>query len=101
LVLARVGIGLVFALLSVCRSLIRDYQLLCRTALPQLLLTPCTLGNTLALTVDVVRPNELKQLFRGIREFLASARKWNAHAEFPSRRAIYTSVPVWKPWRDF
>jgi hypothetical protein len=36
-----------------------------------------------------------------LKKSLASARKWNAHAEFPSDRAIYTSVPVWKPWRDF
>ena len=64
-------------------------------------MTPCTPGNTLAMTVAVVRPNVLKQIFRRITEFLASARKWNAHTEFPSRHAIYTSVPVWKPWRDF
>jgi len=36
-----------------------------------------------------------------LKKFLASARKWNGHAEFPSGRAIYTSVPVWKPWRNF
>jgi hypothetical protein len=36
-----------------------------------------------------------------LKQFLASARGWNAHTEFPSGRAIYTSVPVWKPWRDF
>jgi hypothetical protein len=53
------------------------------------------------VTVDVVRPNVLKQIFRKIKEFLAGARKWNAHTEFPSGRPIYTSVPVWKPWRDF
>ena len=39
--------------LPACRSLIIDYQFLCPTAIPQLLLTACTLGNTLALTVDV------------------------------------------------
>ena len=83
------------------RSLVTDYQFLCPADIPQLVLTPGTLGNTLALTVDILRPTVLKQIFRRIKESLASARKWNAHVEFPSRRAIYTSVPVWKPWRDF
>jgi hypothetical protein len=53
------------------------------------------------LTVDVVGLLVLKQLLSKIKELLASARKWNAHVDFPSRRAIYTSVPVWKAWRDF
>jgi hypothetical protein len=53
------------------------------------------------MTVEVLRLSVLKQIFRKIKELLASARKWNAHAEFPSRPALYTSVPVWKPWRDF
>jgi len=53
------------------------------------------------LTVDVVGLIVLKQLLGKIKELLASARKWNAHADFPSRLAIYTSVPVWKPWLDF
>ncbi len=43
----------------------------------------------------------LKRVLNRLKKFLASARKWNADAGFPSRGALYTSVPVWKPWRDF
>jgi len=53
------------------------------------------------LTVEVLRFTVLKQIFRKIKELVVSARKWNAQTEFPSCRATYTSVPVWKPWRDF
>jgi len=43
----------------------------------------------------------LKRVLNRLKKFLASARKWNADAGFPSRGALYTSVPVRKPWRDF
>jgi len=43
----------------------------------------------------------LNRVLNRLKKFLASAKKWNSHAEFPSPSVLYTSVPVWKPWRDF
>jgi len=43
----------------------------------------------------------LKHLLKKLRELLNKARKWNLPADSPSYRVRYTSVPVWKPWRDF
>lgn len=43
----------------------------------------------------------LKHLLNKIKELLDIARKWNSPTESPTFRVRYTSVPVWKPWRDY
>jgi hypothetical protein len=57
----------------------------------------------------------LKQLLNNSRELLEifgdllgkfgglleRARKWNAHEDGAPDRVGYTSVPFWRPWRDF
>jgi hypothetical protein len=67
----------------------------------QSLLTGTSPRNSLTLTANLRRLTVWNRVLNRLKKFLAGARKWNAHAEFPSRGAIYTSVPVWKPWRDF
>jgi hypothetical protein len=42
----------------------------------------------------------LKQLFNKVREWLDKAKTRNRPAHSPFYRVRYTSVPVWKPWRD-
>jgi hypothetical protein len=43
----------------------------------------------------------VKNLLKKIRTLLGKAREWNRHEDGPPHPACYTSVPVWKPWRDF
>ena len=43
----------------------------------------------------------LKHLLNKVRELLSKVRKWKPLADSPFYRVRYTSVPVWKPWRDF
>jgi len=43
----------------------------------------------------------LRQLLNKLRGLFERVRKWNAHEEGPSGRVSYTSVPFWRPWRDF
>jgi hypothetical protein len=43
----------------------------------------------------------LKRMLEKARELLLKARKWNRPADGRFYRVRYTSVPVWKPWRDF
>jgi hypothetical protein len=43
----------------------------------------------------------VKLLLKKIRGWLERARKWNAHEDGASGRVGYTSVPYWRPWRDF
>jgi hypothetical protein len=43
----------------------------------------------------------LKHLLNKVRELLNKARECKPLADSPSYRVRYTSVPVWKPWRDF
>jgi hypothetical protein len=43
----------------------------------------------------------LKKLINKIRGLLERARKWNTHEDGRSGRVGYTSVPFWRPWRDF
>jgi len=42
----------------------------------------------------------LKHLLNKTRELLNKARKWQLLADRPLYRVRYTSVPVWRPWRD-
>jgi hypothetical protein len=43
----------------------------------------------------------VKQLLKKIKELLERARKWNEHEDGTGGRVGYTSVPFWRPWRDF
>jgi len=43
----------------------------------------------------------LKRILEKAKEWFNKARKWNQRADSPYYRVRYTSVPVWKPWRDF
>ncbi len=43
----------------------------------------------------------LKRMLNRVREWLQKAREWKPLADSPFPRVRYTSVPVWKPWRDF
>jgi hypothetical protein len=43
----------------------------------------------------------VKLLIKKIRGLLEGARKWNAHEDGAAGRVGYTSVPYWRPWRDF
>jgi len=43
----------------------------------------------------------LKHMLNKARELFNKARKWKPLAGSPSYRVRYTSVPVWRPWRDF
>lgn len=43
----------------------------------------------------------VKQLLNKIRGLLKRVRKWNAHEDVAPDRVGYTSVPFWRPWRDF
>ncbi len=43
----------------------------------------------------------LKQLLIKVREWLNTAKSWNRRSDSPFYRVRYTSVPVWKPWRDY
>lgn len=43
----------------------------------------------------------LKRILNKVREWLKKDRAWQPIADSPSYRVRFTSVPVWKPWRDF
>jgi hypothetical protein len=43
----------------------------------------------------------LKQLLNKTRELLNKATKWKPWVDNPFYRVRYTSVPLWRPWRDF
>jgi hypothetical protein len=48
-----------------------------------------------------VRFAVVKRLLKKIRGLLERALKWNAHEDGAPDRVGYTSVPYWRPWRDF
>jgi hypothetical protein len=43
----------------------------------------------------------LKHILTKIRELLNLVRIWNLPPDRSFYRVRYTSVPLWKPWRDF
>jgi len=43
----------------------------------------------------------LKLLLFRAAKWLANARKWKLAADDLLYKVGYTSVPLWKPWRDF
>jgi hypothetical protein len=43
----------------------------------------------------------LKHMFDKFQELLSKARKWMPPEDSPFYRVRYTSVPLWKPWRDY
>jgi hypothetical protein len=43
----------------------------------------------------------LKRMLEKARELFNKARRWNQQPDGSFYRVRYTSVPVWKPWRDF
>lgn len=43
----------------------------------------------------------LKYVLAKFKELLGKTRKWMWPEEGPFYPVRYTSVPVWKPWRDF
>ncbi len=43
----------------------------------------------------------LKQMLDKARELLNKARKWMPPEDSPFYCARYTSVPLWRPWRDY
>jgi hypothetical protein len=43
----------------------------------------------------------LKHILNKVREWLHNARKWMPPEDSPFYRVRYTSVPLWRPWRDF
>jgi len=68
------------------------------------------LGDTQAATADdeefpkaqsIASLTMLKRMLNKARELLNRARKWKPVADSPFYHVRYTSVPVWKPWRDF
>ena len=42
----------------------------------------------------------LRHLLKMVKEWLDKAREWNRRADSWSGGVPYTSVPIWKPWRD-
>jgi hypothetical protein len=49
----------------------------------------------------IARRTVLKQMFNKVRKWLHKARKWKQLADIRLHRVDYTSVPVWRPWRDY
>jgi hypothetical protein len=49
----------------------------------------------------MARLTVLKHMLNRAKHWLNMAREWNRFANSSSGRVRYTSVPVWKPWRDF
>jgi hypothetical protein len=49
----------------------------------------------------MARLTVLKQMLHKVRELLNKARTWMPPEDSPFYRVRYTSVPSWKPWRDF
>jgi hypothetical protein len=43
----------------------------------------------------------LKHILNKVREWLHKARKWTPPEDSLFYRVSYTSVPLWRPWRDF
>jgi hypothetical protein len=43
----------------------------------------------------------LKHILNKVRECLGKARKWMPPEDSPFYHVRYTSVPLWRPWRDF
>jgi hypothetical protein len=43
----------------------------------------------------------LEHSLRKLRAVLLKAAKWEPPADSPFYAVRYTSVPVWKPWRDY
>ncbi|HEY2120572.1 MAG TPA: hypothetical protein VGH37_15385 [Candidatus Acidoferrum sp.] len=43
----------------------------------------------------------LKHFLRKLRTALLKAAKWKPPADNPFCAVRYTSVPIWKPWRDY
>lgn len=43
----------------------------------------------------------LKRFLRKLRAALLKTAKWKPPADSPFYAVRYTSVPIWKPWRDY
>jgi len=43
----------------------------------------------------------LISIFAGLKRWLNNTRKWKLPIDSAFYQVRYTSVPVWKPWRDY
>ncbi len=62
------------------------------------------LGDALQVTTkgqSIVRLTVLKQILNKFRELLNKVRRWLPPEDSQFYRVRYTSVPSWKPWRDY
>jgi hypothetical protein len=53
------------------------------------------------MTQSIASFSILKRFLRKLRAALLKATKWKPPARSPFYVVRYTSVPTWKPWRDY
>jgi hypothetical protein len=53
------------------------------------------------MTLDILRLTVLRHMLNEVRGLLNKARKWMPPSDSLFYRVRYTSVPLWKPWRDY